>query len=130
MALGQPGRVAGPSALLAATGTSQAGSSVPRRELEKSGLTALTEAGCSYALLADGTTITIRPARAGDYEAVKQLHEAMSADNLYLRFFSMSRLAAEQEARRVSRDSGSPQSQPGPGTDPGPGTPCQGAPDH
>ena len=62
-------------------------------------MTALTEAGCSYALLADGTTITIRPAGPGDYEAVKQLHEDMSPDNLYLRFFSMSRLAAEQEAR-------------------------------
>ena len=66
-------------------------------------MTALTEAGCSYALLADGTTITIRAAGPGDYEAVKQLHEDMSPDNLYLRFFSMSRLAAEQEARRVSR---------------------------
>ena len=66
-------------------------------------MTALTEAGCSYALLADGTTITIRPAGPGDYEAVKQLHEDMSPDNLYLRFFSMSRLAAEQEARRVCR---------------------------
>ena len=69
-------------------------------------MTALTEVGCSYALLADGTTITIRPAIAGDYEAVKLLHEAMSADNLYLRFFSMSRQAAEQEARRVSREDG------------------------
>ncbi len=69
-------------------------------------MTALTEAGCSYALLADGTTITIRPAAPGDYEAVKQLHEAMSPDNLYLRFFSMSPRAAEQEARRVSRDDG------------------------
>ena len=69
-------------------------------------MTALTEAGCSYALLADGTTITIRPAAPGDYEAVKQLHEAMSPDNLYLRFFSRSPRAAEQEARRVSRDDG------------------------
>ncbi len=66
-------------------------------------MTALTEAGSSYALLADGTTITIRPAGPGDYEAVKQFHEAMSPDNLYLRFFSMSRLAAEQEGRRVCR---------------------------
>jgi acyl-CoA synthetase (NDP forming)/GNAT superfamily N-acetyltransferase len=82
-------------------------------------LTALTEAGCSYALLADGTTITIRPAGAGDYEAVKQLHEAMSPDHLYLRFFSMSRRAAEQEARRVSRGDGSPH-----------GTPDRGTPDH
>jgi acyl-CoA synthetase (NDP forming)/RimJ/RimL family protein N-acetyltransferase len=69
-------------------------------------LTALSEAGCSYALLADGTTITIRPARADDYQAVKRLHEAMSQDNLYLRFFSMNRQAAEQEARRVSREEG------------------------
>ena len=69
-------------------------------------MTALSEAGCSYALLADGTTITIRPARAGDYQAVKHLHEAMSQDNLYLRFFSMNRQAAEQEGRRVSREEG------------------------
>ncbi len=69
-------------------------------------MTALTKAGCSYALLADGTTITIRPAGPGDYGAVRQLHEAMSPDNLYLRFFSMNRRAAEQEARRVSRDDG------------------------
>jgi GNAT superfamily N-acetyltransferase len=66
-------------------------------------VTALTEAGCSYALLADGTTITIRPAGPGDFESVKQFHEAMSPDNLYLRFFSISRQAAEQEARRVCR---------------------------
>ncbi len=69
-------------------------------------MTARTETGYSYALLADGTTITIRPARPGDYESVKQLHEAMSPDNLYLRFFSMSRQAAEQEARRVCRGDG------------------------
>ncbi len=69
-------------------------------------MTALTAAGSSYALLADGTTITIRPATPGDYEAVKQLHDSMSPDNLYLRFFSMSRLAGEQEARRVCRADG------------------------
>ena len=61
-------------------------------------LAAGAAAGCSYALLADGTTITIRPARPGDYTAVRQLHEAMSPANQYLRFFSLSRLAAEQEA--------------------------------
>ena len=63
-------------------------------------------AGQSYALLADGTTLTIRPADSGDYELVRRLHADMSPDNLYLRFFSMSRLAAEQEARRVTRDPG------------------------
>ena len=64
-------------------------------------MTALSEAGSSYALLADGSTITIRPAGAADFEAVKQLLEAMSPDNLYFRFFSASRASAEREARRV-----------------------------
>ncbi len=62
--------------------------------------------GRSYALLADGTTMTIRPAGSGDYEAVKLLHEAMSPDNLYFRFFSASPAAAEQEARRLCLDGG------------------------
>ncbi len=59
-----------------------------------------------YALLADGRTVQIRPATQADYAAVKAMHEAMSPDNAYLRFFSLSRLAAEQEARRVTRDPG------------------------
>jgi acyl-CoA synthetase (NDP forming)/GNAT superfamily N-acetyltransferase len=57
--------------------------------------------GRSYALLVDGTTLTIRPSGPGDYEPVKRLHEAMSPDNLYFRFFSASRVSAEREARRV-----------------------------
>jgi acyl-CoA synthetase (NDP forming)/GNAT superfamily N-acetyltransferase len=69
-------------------------------------VTALVEAGRSYALLADGTTLTIRPAGPEDYGAVKRLHEAMSPANLYFRFFSPSRAAAEQEARRVCREAG------------------------
>ena len=60
-----------------------------------------TGAGRSYALLADGTTMTIRPATPGDYQAVRRLHEAMSPDNLYFRFFSASQVSAEREARRV-----------------------------
>ena len=71
-------------------------------------MTALTAPGCSYALLADGTTITIRPARPGDFARVKRLHDEMSPDNLYLRFFSLSKNAGEQEARRVTRDNGTP----------------------
>ena len=69
-------------------------------------MTALAEAGRSYALLADGTTMIIRPAGPGDYAAVKGLHEAMSSQSLYFRFFSMSRVAAEREARRVCREAG------------------------
>jgi acyl-CoA synthetase (NDP forming)/GNAT superfamily N-acetyltransferase len=68
------------------------------------GLAAAGGSGRSYALLADGTTLTIRPAGPGDYEAVKRLHEAMSAENLYFRFFSASRVSAEREARRICHD--------------------------
>ncbi len=61
----------------------------------------LAGAGQSYALLADGTTLTIRAAGPGDYGPVRQLHEAMSPDNLYFCFFSASRASAEWEARRL-----------------------------
>ena len=64
-------------------------------------MAALAEAGRSYALLADGRTMTIRSAGPDDYGPVRQLHEAMSPDNLYFRFFSASRSSAEWEARRV-----------------------------
>ena len=43
-----------------------------------------------YALLTDGTTIEIRPARPDDLDAVRDMHEKLSPDSLYLRFFSMS----------------------------------------
>ena len=61
----------------------------------------LARAGQSYALLADGTTLTIRAAGPEDYRQVKKLHEAMSPDNLYFRFFSASQASVEREARRV-----------------------------
>ena len=64
-------------------------------------MAALADAGRSYALLVDGRTMTIRPAGPDDYGPVRQLHEAMSPDNLYFRFFSASRSSAEWEARRV-----------------------------
>ena len=58
----------------------------------------------AYALLVDGSTVEIRPAGPGDFDAVKAMHEAMSPDNAYLRFFSLSRAAAETEARRICRE--------------------------
>ena len=58
----------------------------------------------SYALLTDGTTIEIRPAGPEDFDAVRDMHAKMSPENLYLRFFGMSRSAAEGEARRVCRE--------------------------
>lgn len=60
--------------------------------------------GGTYALLTDGSTIEIRPAQHEDAAAVREMHAAMSPDNIYLRFFSMSLAAAEQEAVRVTRE--------------------------
>ncbi len=56
-----------------------------------------------YALLTDGTTAEIRPAVPDDMAAVQAMHEAMSPATSYLRFFSYSRLSAEEEAKRVCR---------------------------
>jgi acyl-CoA synthetase (NDP forming) len=61
-------------------------------------------AGPVYALLADGSTVEIRRAGPADFDAVKAMHEAMSPDNTYLRFFNISRRAAETEARRICRE--------------------------
>ncbi len=60
----------------------------------------------AYALLSDGVTIEIRAARPDDFDGVRDMHAKMSSDNLYLRFFSMSQLVAEQEARRICREPG------------------------
>jgi len=62
-----------------------------------------TPAAAMYALLTDGSTVEIRPARAQDAEAVRAMHAAMSPENIYLRFFSMNPNAAGPEAKRVCR---------------------------
>ena len=62
------------------------------------------DTGQVYALLADGTTVEIRQACPDDYDTVKAMHEAMSPDNIYLRFFSYSRRSSEIEAGRICRD--------------------------
>jgi acyl-CoA synthetase (NDP forming)/GNAT superfamily N-acetyltransferase len=58
----------------------------------------------AYALLADGSTVEIRPAGPADFDAVKAMHEAMSPDNTYMRFFNVSRRMAETEARRICQE--------------------------
>ena len=60
--------------------------------------------GTVYALLADGTTVAIRAATAGDFDAVLRMHRAMSPENMYLRFFGMSPAAGEGEASRICRE--------------------------
>src|SRR6202453_5026924 len=67
-------------------------------------MTTTQDAGRVYALLSDGTTVEIRPATPDDFEAVKAMHEAMSPDCSYLRFFNFSRLASGTEAQRLCRD--------------------------
>lgn len=59
-----------------------------------------------YALLADGSTVQIRQVCPDDYDGIKAMHEAMSRDNSYLRFFHLSRLSAAQEAHRLCRLAG------------------------
>ena len=61
----------------------------------------------TFALLIDGSTIEIRPAAPRDEDAVREMHAALSAENAYLRFFSLSPLNAEREARRICRYSAS-----------------------
>src|SRR5690348_3474122 len=56
-----------------------------------------------YALLTDGSSVQIRQARPDDADAVHAMHAAMSPDNLYLRFFSLSPVGAERETKRVCR---------------------------
>ncbi|MCH0557315.1 GNAT family N-acetyltransferase [Streptomyces sp. MUM 16J] len=55
-----------------------------------------------HALLTDGTTVRIRQASPGDHDAVLQLYEAMSPENLRLRFFSLSPVSAGQAAARAT----------------------------
>ena len=57
----------------------------------------------AYALLTDGSSVQIRQARPDDAYAVRAMHAAMSEDNMYLRFFSLSPGNADREAERVCR---------------------------
>ena len=57
----------------------------------------------TFALLADGRTVEIRHARPGDSDDVRRMHEQLSPDNAYFRFFSFSPKAPGREAARVCR---------------------------
>jgi succinyl-CoA synthetase alpha subunit/GNAT superfamily N-acetyltransferase len=60
----------------------------------------------TYALLTDGSTVEIRPARPQDAEAVRAMHTALSPENLYLRFFTLNPHSPQAEAVRVTREPG------------------------
>jgi acyl-CoA synthetase (NDP forming)/RimJ/RimL family protein N-acetyltransferase len=65
-----------------------------------------TPAAASYALLSDGSTVEIRPAQPQDADDIRQMHQQMSPDNAYFRFFSFSPQAPEREAQRLARPEG------------------------
>jgi len=65
-----------------------------------------TPAAASYALLSDGSTVEIRPAQPQDADDIRQMHEQMSPDNAYFRFFSFSPQAPGREAQRLARPEG------------------------
>ncbi|MBQ1089904.1 bifunctional GNAT family N-acetyltransferase/acetate--CoA ligase family protein [Streptomyces sp. B93] len=54
-----------------------------------------------HALLADGTTVCIRPVVPGDRAQLEGLFQEMSPENLRMRFFAASRRAADQAAERA-----------------------------
>ncbi|MEU9388062.1 GNAT family N-acetyltransferase, partial [Streptomyces sp. NPDC048279] len=61
----------------------------------------LLERSSAHALLADGSTVCIRPVTPGDHSRVKGFYDEMSAENLRLRFFSVSRRSAAMAADRA-----------------------------
>ncbi|MGH3391975.1 MAG: GNAT family N-acetyltransferase [Actinomadura sp.] len=60
-----------------------------------------------FALLVDGAQVAIRPLRSDDTEAVRELHQSMSPENLYLRFFGFGSHMANELAERLCRPAGS-----------------------
>ncbi|MFH8800808.1 GNAT family N-acetyltransferase [Streptomyces sp. NPDC017936] len=54
-----------------------------------------------HALLADGTTVRIRPALPGDHDRLRGFYEEMSPENLRMRFFVAGRRSADQAADRA-----------------------------
>ncbi|GAA1827790.1 GNAT family N-acetyltransferase [Actinomadura chokoriensis] len=60
----------------------------------------------AFALLTDGTQIEIRRLGAGDLDAVRELHEGLCEESLYLRFFGLNRAMAGEVAGRVCRADG------------------------
>ncbi|NGO47314.1 bifunctional acetate--CoA ligase family protein/GNAT family N-acetyltransferase [Streptomyces ureilyticus] len=54
-----------------------------------------------HALLADGTTVCIRPVERADHEQLQGFYEEMSPENLRLRFFAASRRSAGLAADRA-----------------------------
>ncbi|MDH6522182.1 GNAT family N-acetyltransferase [Streptomyces sp. SAI-090] len=61
----------------------------------------VTDRPTVHALLADGTTVCIRPVAPGDHDPLEGFYEEMSPENLRLRFFAASRRSACLAADRA-----------------------------
>ena len=57
-----------------------------------------------FALLMDGAQVEIRQPTLDDHDAVRALHESLSDESHYLRFFAFNRRMAERVAERVCRE--------------------------
>ncbi|WP_316783629.1 bifunctional acetate--CoA ligase family protein/GNAT family N-acetyltransferase [Streptomyces sasae] len=55
----------------------------------------------AHALLADGTTVCIRPVTSGDHDRLRDFYDAMSPENLRMRFCGASRRSAVMAADRA-----------------------------
>ncbi|CNE42029.1 acyl-CoA synthetase (NDP forming) [Mycobacterium tuberculosis] len=60
----------------------------------------------AFALLTDGAQIEIRRLGEADVDAVRELHEELCEESLYLRFFGLNRAMAGEVAGRVCRADG------------------------
>ncbi|MFJ2199973.1 GNAT family N-acetyltransferase [Streptomyces violaceusniger] len=54
-----------------------------------------------HALLADGSTVEIRPARPQDRDEVLRMHQEMSPEAMRLRFFAVNPRYAQEAAERI-----------------------------
>ncbi len=57
----------------------------------------------SDAVLADGGTVTLRPITPEDADALRAMHSRLSADTVYMRFFSMVRVLSDKEVARLTQ---------------------------
>ncbi len=62
-----------------------------------------------HALLADGGIVWVRPVAPSDLAALRALHDAASDRSIYLRYFSLNRLAGERYVDHLLAADGGPE---------------------
>ena len=89
----------GPAGTTGTTGTTDPTAGTPRAATPTAGTAGAPAA--VHALLADGTTVQIRPVTPADLGALSAMYAALSADSAHLRFFSSGSRPGEDAARRL-----------------------------